>query len=92
MCDRCSEYDNKTKHGDPITAQIKAKHDAHLVQATKMSSLMHYAENACRGPSHTDEDQDGCNDSVAYICTDMMQIQPMPILQEQAAYFKTKVN
>ena len=82
MCDRCSEYDNKTKSGDPIPPQIKAKHDAHLAQAETMSSLMHYAENACLG----------CNDSVAYICTDMMQIQPMPILQEQAAYFKTKVN
>ena len=92
MCDRCSEFDNKTKSGDPITDQQKDEHDAHLVQAKKMSSLMHYAENACRGPSHTDEDQDGCNDSVAYICTDMMQIQTIPILKEQAAYFKTKVN
>ena len=82
MCDRCSEFDNKTKSGDPITDQQKDEHDAHLVQAKKMSSLMHYAENACLG----------CNDSVAYICTDMMQIKPMPILQEQAAYFKTKVN
>ena len=61
---------------------MKAKHDAHLAQAETMGALMHHAETACLG----------CDDSVAYICTDMMQIQPMPILQEQAAYFKTKVN
>ena len=57
-----------------------------------MTSLMHYSEKACRAPIHTDEDQDGCNDSVAYICTDMMQIQTVPRLTESSAYFKTKVN
>ena len=82
MCDRCSAYDNKTKSGDLIPPQIKAKHDAHLAQAETMGALMHHAETACVG----------CDDSVAYICTDMMQIQPMPILQVQAAYFKQKVN
>ena len=71
-----------TKNGDQIPPEIKAKHDAHLAQAETMSALMHHAETACVG----------CDDSVAYICTDMMQIQPMPILQVQAAYFKTKVN
>jgi len=82
VCDRCSEYDNKTKSGDPIPPQIKAKHDAHLAQAERMSALMNHAKENCVG----------CDDSVAYICTDMMQIQPMPILQVQAAYFKQKVN
>ena len=53
---------------------------------------MQYWEKACRDPIHTDEDQDGCNDSIAYICTDMMQIQTVPRLTESAAYFKTKVN
>jgi len=47
-----------------------------------MSALMNHAKENCVG----------CDDSVAYICTDMMQIQPMPILQVQAAYFKQKVN
>ena len=46
MCDRCSEYDNKTKHGDPITDQIKAKHDAHLVQATKKYMYRYDADTA----------------------------------------------
>ena len=82
MCDRCSAYDKITKNGDQIPPEIKAKHDAHLAQAETMGALMHHAETACLG----------CDDSVAYICTDMMQIQPMPILQVQAAYFKTKVN
>ena len=53
---------------------------------------MEYWEKACIDPIHTDTDQDGCNDSVAYICTDMMQIQTVPRLTEQAAFFKTKVN
>ena len=71
-----------TEAVDQIPPEKKANHDAHLAQAERMSALMHHAETACVG----------CDDSVAYICTDMMQIQPMPILQVQAAYFKQKVN
>ena len=67
---------------DQIPPEKKANHDAHLAQAERMSALMHHAETTCVE----------CDDSVAYICTDMMQIQPMPILQVQAAYFKQKVN
>ena len=82
MCDRCEAYKNMTKTVDQIPPEKKANHDAHLAQAERMSALMHHAETTCVE----------CDDSVAYICTDMMQIQPMPILQVQAAYFKTKVN
>ena len=62
---------------------------------------MQYWEGACKGPIHTDTDQDGtdvaqdkgtCNDLVAFICTDMMQIQTVPRLTESSAYFKSKVN
>ena len=57
-----------------------------------MTSYMEYWEKACIDPIHTDTDQDGCNDSVAFICTDMMQIQTVPRLTESSAYFKSKVN
>ena len=52
MCDRCSEFDNKTKSGDPITDQQKDEHDAHLVQAKKMSSLMHSFFQPEQGEHH----------------------------------------
>ena len=82
MCDRCDAYDKMTKNVDQIPPEKKANHDAHLAQAERMSALMNHAKENCVG----------CDDSVAYICTDMMQIKPMPILQVQAAYFKQKVN
>ena len=62
---------------------------------------MQYWEDECKGQIHTDRDQDGthvaqdkgtCNDLVAFICTDMMQIQTVPRLTESVAYFKSKVN
>ena len=62
---------------------------------------MHYWEDKCKGPIHTARDKDGidvaqdkgtCNDLVARICTDMMQIQTVPRLTESVAYFKSKVN
>ena len=82
MCDRCDAYDKMTNNVDQIPPEKKANHDAHLAQAERMSALMHQAETTCVE----------CDDSVAHICTDMMQIQTIPILKEQAAYFKTKVN
>ena len=62
---------------------------------------MHYWEENCKGPVHTARDKDGihvaqdkqtCDDLVARISTDMMQIQTIPRLQESIAYFKSKVN
>ena len=82
MCDRCDAYDKMTKTVDQIPPEKKANHDAHLAQAERMSALMHHAETTCVE----------CDDSVAYICTDMMQIKTMPVLQVQTAYFKQKVN
>ena len=82
MCDRCEAYKIMNQTVDQIPPEKKANHDAHLAQAEKMSALMNHAKENCVG----------CDDSVAYICTDMMQIKTMPILQVQAAYFKQKVN
>ena len=101
MCDRCSEYDNKNKNGIEITEQENQDHEIHLIQAEKMSSMMHYWEDNCKGPIHTPRDKDGihvaqdkqtCDDLVARISTDMMQIQTVPRLTESVAYFKSKVN
>ena len=66
-----------------------------------MSSMMHYWEEYCQALVHTArnkdvidvaEDKQTCEDFVARISTDMMQIQTIPRLQESIAYFKSKVN
>ena len=63
--------------------------------------MMHFWEHNCKGQIHTTRDKDGihvaqdkgtCDDLVARICTDMMQIQTVPRLTESVAYFKSKVN
>ena len=101
MCDRCSEYDIKNKKGIEITEQESQDHEIHRIQAEKMSSMMHYWEENCKGPVHTPRDKDEihvaqdkqtCDDLVARISTDMMQIQTVPRLTESVAYFKSKVN
>ena len=62
---------------------------------------MHYWEEYCQAPVHTArnkdeidvaEDKQTCEDFVARISTDMMQIQTVPRLTESIAYFKSKVN
>ena len=101
MCDRCSEYDIENKKGIEITEQESQDHEIHLIQADRMSSMMHYWEEYCQAPVHTArnkdeidvaEDKQTCEDFVARISTDMMQIQTIPRLQESIAYFKPKVN
>ena len=64
-----------------------------------MSAMMSYDETQCVG--QTAREQDGipvnedipdCEDKVARIATDMMQVQCVPRLQESIAYYKSKVN
>ena len=66
-----------------------------------MSSMMHYWEEYCHAPVHTcrnknekevAQNKEPCEDLVARISTDMMQIQTVPRLQENVAYYKSKVN
>ena len=66
-----------------------------------MSSMMRYWEEYCHLPVHTCrkkneeevvQNKEPCEDSVARISTDMMQIQTVPRLQENVAYYKSKVN
>ena len=66
-----------------------------------MSSMMRYWEEYCHLPVHTCRNKnekevaqikEPCEDLVARISTDMMQIQTVPRLQENVAYYKSKVN
>ena len=61
--------------------------------------MMSYDETQCVGQTAREqygipvnEDIPPCDDKVARISTDMMQVQCVPRLQESIAYYKSKVN
>ena len=84
-----------------ITEQERQNHEIHLLQAERMSSMMHYWEKHCLAKVQTsrkkadidvNEDIPTCDDMVARISTDMLQVQSVPRLQESISYYKSKVN
>ena len=64
-----------------------------------MSAMMSSDETLCVGQTAREEagkpaneDMPDCEDKIARIATDMMQVQCVPRLQEGIAYYKSKVN
>ena len=61
-----------------------------------MTAMISRDKQHCIGHAARDEKENEhippCDNKVAHICTDMMQVHSVPKLQISVAYYKSKVN